>query len=72
LMPAQYVKPYVKRGKNDAADAGGDLRGRDAANDALCTSQNAGAAKRDDASPGEVDAQPPAHPAFQFDPLSSL
>jgi transposase len=20
LMPAQYVKPYVKRGKNDAAD----------------------------------------------------
>jgi transposase len=20
-MPAQYVKPYVKRGKNDAADA---------------------------------------------------
>lgn len=23
LMPAQYVKPYVKRGKNDAADAEG-------------------------------------------------
>src|SRR3546814_20099108 len=21
LMPAQYVRPYVKRGKNDAADA---------------------------------------------------
>jgi transposase len=21
LMPAAYVKPYVKRGKNDAADA---------------------------------------------------
>lgn len=21
LMPARYVKPYVKRGKNDAADA---------------------------------------------------
>jgi transposase len=21
LMPAQYVNPYVKRGKNDAADA---------------------------------------------------
>ena len=21
LMPAQYVKPYLKRGKNDAADA---------------------------------------------------
>lgn len=26
LMPAAYVKPYVKRGKTDAADAGrGDL-----------------------------------------------
>jgi transposase len=26
LMPAQYVKPYVKRGKNDAADAEAMLR----------------------------------------------
>ena len=25
LKPAQYVKAYVKRNKNDAADAGGDL-----------------------------------------------
>ena len=25
-MPAQYVKPYVKRGKNDAADAEAMLR----------------------------------------------
>jgi len=26
-MPPAYVKPYVKRQKNDAADAEGDLRG---------------------------------------------
>jgi transposase len=26
LMPAQYVKPYVKRGKNDAADAEATFR----------------------------------------------
>ena len=25
LMPAGYVKPYVKRGKNDAVECGGDL-----------------------------------------------
>ena len=50
----------------------GDLRGRNAANDALRARQNAGAAKRDDAAPGKADAQPPAHPAFQFDPRASL
>jgi transposase len=27
LMPAQYVKPYVKRCTNDVGGAGGDLRG---------------------------------------------
>ena len=26
LMPASYMKGYVKRNKNDAADAYGDLR----------------------------------------------
>jgi len=25
LMPPSYVKAYLKRGKNDANDAGGDL-----------------------------------------------
>ena len=35
-MPAKDVKAYVKRNKNDAADAGGDLRGGSPANDAFC------------------------------------
>jgi len=35
LMPPAYVKPYVKRGKTDASDAEGDLRGGIAPDDAL-------------------------------------
>ena len=35
LMPPSYVKAYLKRSKNDANDA--DLRGGDAAIDALCS-----------------------------------
>ena len=60
LLPAQYVKPYLKRQKNDAADA-----------EAICeavtrpyalrASEVARAAKRYDAAPRPVDAQPPAH-----------
>ena len=70
LMPAQYVKPYVKRGKNDAADAEAicEAVGRPR----LCARENSRAAKRDDAASGQVDAQSPADPAFQFYPLSSL
>jgi transposase len=34
LIPAQLVKPYVKRGKNDAADRG-TLRGDEPTDDAL-------------------------------------
>jgi transposase len=37
------------------------MRGRDATDHALRAGQVAGAAKRDDAPPGPVDAQPPAH-----------
>ena len=50
----------------------GDLRGCRATHDALCVCENARAAKRNDAAPREVDAQPPANPAFQFYPLSSF
>ena len=40
LMPAQYVKAYLKRGKNDAADAAAICdRGGDTALDALCPDQ---------------------------------
>ena len=34
-MPPAYVKPYIRRQKNDVVDAGGDLRGGDAAFDAV-------------------------------------
>ena len=54
LMPPQYVKAYVKRGKNDAADAAADLRGGDAAVDALRAGQERRAAVGLDAAPGRA------------------
>jgi transposase len=39
LMPAKDVKAYVKRNKNDAADARGDLQGGTAADHAFCSDQ---------------------------------
>jgi len=36
MMPPSYIKPYVRRQKNDASDAGGDLRGGHTAFDAIC------------------------------------
>jgi len=39
-MPAQYVKAYVRRHKNDAADAGSDLRGGGPAEHAVCGDQD--------------------------------
>jgi transposase len=39
LMPAKDVKAYVKRNKNDAADARGDLRSGQAPHHAFCTGQ---------------------------------
>ena len=35
LMPAHYMKPYVKRGQERRGRCGGDLRGGDPADDAL-------------------------------------
>jgi transposase len=72
LMPAQYVKAYVKRGKNGAADA-----------EAICEAVTRPAMrfvpvktpeqqKRNDAAPGEADAQSPAHPALQFHSRASF
>src|SRR6516164_1705245 len=39
LIPPAYVKPFVKRQKNDTTDAEGDLRGGAEANDALCVGE---------------------------------
>ena len=43
LLPPQYVKPYVKRNKNDAG-CGGDLRGDESADDAVCAGEDGRAA----------------------------
>ena len=40
LMPAQYVKPYVKTNKNDCIDAEAICRSCNPAQDALCADQN--------------------------------
>ena len=66
LMPAQYVKPYVKGGKNDAADAG-DLRGSDPADHALCGCEGSGAAEHDDVASSAADAEPSAHTVVECD-----
>ena len=49
LLPPQYVRPYVKRGKNDAADAEADLRGHEPADDAVRAGEDGRAASGTDA-----------------------
>jgi transposase len=70
LLPAQYVKPYVKRGKNDAADA-----------EAICEAVARPTMRFVPIKTTEqqsvmmlhrVDAQPPTHPALQFDTGASF
>ena len=55
LMPPAYVKPYVKRQKNDAADAEAICEAVSRAKHAVRRDQDARAAKLPDASP---------HPSF--------
>ena len=40
LMPAQYVKPYVKTNKSDFIDDRGDCRSCNPPHDALCADQD--------------------------------
>src|SRR6478735_9056374 len=61
LLPAQYVKPYLKRQKNDAADAEAICKAVTPADHALRAGEDSPAAECDDAAPGSLDAQPPAH-----------
>jgi transposase len=42
LMPPSYVKPFVKRGKTDRADAGASLAKRDCARTCLRAGQGRG------------------------------
>src|SRR5215208_2757490 len=60
LMPAQYVKPYVKRGKNDAADA-------EAIYEAVRGSEDTRAAEHHDAASGAADAQSATHATVECD-----
>lgn len=40
LIPAQFVKPFVKSNKNDFVDAGGDCRGGRTQEHAFCPDQD--------------------------------
>ena len=68
LMPPSYVKPYVKRGKTDAGDAEGDLRGGETSHDAVCRDQIAQSAGGAGATPHAGSVRQTAYPAGQHDP----
>ncbi|EPE93633.1 IS1111A/IS1328/IS1533 insertion sequence transposase (plasmid) [Rhizobium grahamii CCGE 502] len=63
LMPASYVKPYVKRQKNGCDGCRGDLRGGDAADDALRSGEERGATECADAASGPRAFDPAANNA---------
>jgi transposase len=63
LMPPAYVKPYVKRGKTDAADA--EAIAEAASDDALRCRQEHGSAGGPDAAQGARSSGPAAHHADQ-------
>jgi transposase len=65
LMPPAYVKPYVKRQKNDAADAEAICRRSPGA---LCGDQEPRAAELPDAPPHPPSLHPAADGRNQFDP----
>lgn len=65
LMPPAYVKPYVKRGKNDAVNAEANLRGGHAVDDALCSGHERKATIDHDASSFAGPPDPATHDARQ-------
>ena len=68
LMPPSYVKPYVKRQKNDAADAEAICEAVTRPTMRFVAIKTPRAAKRAVSSPGSADADPPANPACQCHP----
>ena len=60
LMPPAYVKPYVKRQKNDMADAEAILQSGHQSQHAVCAHQDACAAELPDASPHTASVYSPA------------
>ena len=68
LMPPAYVKPYVKRHKNDATDAEAILRGGDQTEHAVRRDQDAGATELPNAASYPSLIHPPADRGDQCDP----
>src|SRR5260370_39235683 len=66
LMPPAYVKPYVKRQKNDAADAEAILRSGHQAKHAISADQETRAAELSDASSHPAHLHLPATGTLQF------
>ena len=78
LMPPAYVKPYLKRQKNDAADAeaipafaGTSLRGRAATEHAVRSDENSRPAGVPDTAPDTAPIHPPTDGCHQRDPRAS-
>jgi len=71
LMPPAYVKPYVKRQKNDAADAEAICEARHQAEHAVRANQDAGAAELFDASSYTASLHSPADCCHQLNPRLS-
>src|SRR6266498_879812 len=71
LMPPAYVKPYVKRQKNDAADAEAICEAVTQGQHAFCRDQDARAAELPDAASHAPTLHPPADLGDQCHPRPS-
>ena len=72
LMPAAYVKPYVKRGKNDEADAEATCGAVTRADDAVCADQKCLAAIDPDATSYAVSVRATRAPCWSIRRAVSL
>ena len=61
LLPAQYVKPYLKRQKNDAADAEAIVAAAQRPENALCRTKDGSSASTSDLIQRTRAHRPPAH-----------
>ncbi len=71
LMPPAYVKPYVKRQKNDATDAEAICEAVGRANMRFVATKTTGAAELLDASPHTPSPHSPTNGGDQLDPRPS-
>src|SRR5205807_10118666 len=71
LMPPSYVKAYLKRQKNDAADAEAICEAVTRPSMRFVPIKSPGAAKRHVDPPGAADGDAPARPTGERDPWAS-